>query len=180
MRSAADMPGLLGELWDWAKSLLIALGIVWLVHQFGFNFSIVRGHSMEPTLYERELLFVNKIGYRFSAPSRGDVVIAKDPVGELARGEYLVKRVVGLEGDVIEIRQGRLYVNGLAAGAEAVIEDGDYGPYSVPEGTVFVMGDNRNRGKSKDSRVYGAIPKKLLLGKAEWIMWPYARLGQRL
>jgi len=166
------------ELWDWTKALIIAFVVVILLRTFVFQLSTVKMHSMEPTLYEREWLFVNKLSYEFGDPQRGDVVIFKDPRTGDANKELLVKRVIGIPGDQIEIRGGQLYLNGeltVEPYTDAEIEDGDYGPVSVSEGHYFVMGDNRHRGGSVDSRAFQEIPEGIIKGRADLIIWPIVR-----
>src|SRR5690606_24631245 len=156
------------ELWEWIKSIAAALAIVLVVHTFVFNLSTVKGNSMLPTLEDGEWLFVNKIGFLLGKPERGDIVILKDPKGSLGFREYLVKRVVALPGETVEARSGILYVNGREVAepyTDTRIEDGDFGPVTVPDGHYFVMGDNRHRAASTDSRSFHAVPEELIKGK---------------
>ena len=172
-------PAWLSELIDWAKTLSVALVIVVVVNLFIFNLSTVNGFSMEPTLEEREWLFINKIGYAFGDPERGDVIILKDPSEGPDRKEYLVKRVIGIEGDTIEIRTGQLYLNGelqVEPYTDVEIESPDFGPAVVEPGKVFVMGDNRRGGASKDSRSFGTVALDGVKGKAEFVIWPITKL----
>jgi signal peptidase I len=172
-------PNWLSELFDWIRTLGIAVVLVVLVNLFLFNLSKVEGHSMEPTLEPHEWLFINKIGYRLGNPERGDVVILKDPSTDAENsGKYLVKRVVGIPGDTIEVRGGQLYVNGILqveAYTDATIEDEDYGPAVVEEERYFIMGDNRHAGASKDSRLFGTVPGTLIKGEAEFVLWPITK-----
>lgn len=168
------------ELWDWTRTLSIALTVVLLLHFFVFNLSTVEGQSMEPTLYEGEWLFVNKISYLIGDPDRGEVVILKDPTDRLEKKEFLVKRVVGVPGDTIEIREGQLYRNGeliIESYTDTIIDDLDFGPYKVDEGMYFVMGDNRHARASLDSRSFGAVSEDLIRGRADFILWPIAKLN---
>ncbi|UVI30887.1 signal peptidase I [Paenibacillus spongiae] len=168
------------ELWDWVRTLSIALTVVLLLHFFVFNLSTVEGQSMEPTLYEGEWLFVNKFSYLIGGPDRGEVVILKDPTNRLEKKEYLVKRVIGVPGDTIEIREGQLYRNGeliVEPYTDTEIEDLDFGPYKVDEGMYFVMGDNRHARASLDSRSFGAVSEDLIRGRADFILWPIAKLN---
>lgn len=131
---------------------------------------------MEPTLHDRQRLLVDKVTYRFREPKRGEIVVfayPKDP-----RRKF-IKRVVGLPGDVVEIRNRQLYVNG-----QAVVEEyirgpmyQPFGPYTVPEGTVWVLGDNRNN--SEDSRFadVGAVPFERIVGRALFSYWPLTSGG---
>ena len=165
------------EVRDWAKSLIVALLIALFLQQFVFTISVVEGQSMEPTLADSDRLFVNRAVYLLKSPARGDIVILKNPRDQ-RDGKYLVKRVVGVPGDKIEIRNNRLYVNGELCDdptAYAPVPAGDYGPLTVPEGHYFVLGDNR--GNSLDSRYFGLVPGHLVKGRAEFIVWPPADMG---
>jgi signal peptidase I len=168
------------EIWEWTKSIGTALVIVLIIHYFIFNLSTVKGQSMQPTLYDGEWLFINKIGYIVGGPERGDIVILKDPNNRLGFREFLVKRIVGLPGETIEVSNEKLYINGVEYTEpyiDAEIQDGNYGPTVVPEGDFFVMGDNRHRYESTDSRIFGPVPEKLIKGKAQFIMWPLDKMG---
>lgn len=176
-----DKPVLSGwrkEVWDWTKALIVAFIVVYLLKSYVFQLSTVRQHSMEPTLHERQWLFVNKISYEWGHPQRGDVVVLKDPSLGPDRKDYLVKRVIGMPGDRLEIRNGQLYVNGeltIEPYTDAKIEDGDYGPTQVSAGHYFVMGDNRHLRASKDSRDFKEVPENMIKGRAELIIWPISR-----
>jgi signal peptidase I len=166
------------ELWDWSKALIVAFVIVLLLRAFVFQLSTVKKISMEPTLYENEWLFINKIVLRLGSLDRGDVVILKDPSEGPDRKEFLVKRIVGIPGDTLEIRSGQLYINGelkIESYTNVKIEDGDFGPVKVDSGSYFVMGDNRHRDASKDSRSFKQVPENLIKGRADLIIWPISR-----
>ena len=168
------------ELWEWIKSIGTALVIVLIIHFFIFNLSTVKGQSMQPTLLDGEWLFINKIGYIIGGPDRGDIVILKDPNNRLGFREFLVKRIVGLAGDTIEVSNGKLYINGQEYDepyTDVEIQDGNYGPLVVPSGNFFVMGDNRHHYESTDSRKFGPVPESLIKGKAQFIMWPLDKIG---
>lgn len=157
--------------WAVIFALVTVFGL--FVNEYGFEFSVVNGTSMEPTLKNGDRLFINKWYFMISEPNKGDVITFEDP---REKGRYLVKRVVGVPGDTIEIVKGALYVNGEPiheAYVDAEIEDGNFGPVKVKPGTVFVMGDNRHKNASRDSRSesIGLVPFKLLEGKVQWIIW---------
>jgi signal peptidase I, bacterial type len=173
-----DRPAWRKELWDWIRALVIAIVIVVLLRAFVFQLSTVKSISMQPTLYEKQWLFVNKISYKIGHPSRGDVVILKDPSEGSDKKTLLVKRIIGLPGDRLEVRDRQLYINGalqVERYTDAVIEDGDIGPITVSAGHYFVMGDNRHLESSKDSRSFGEVPERLIKGRADWIVWPISR-----
>lgn len=180
-RSAHKPPLLSGwrkELWDWTKALVIAAIIVLLLQAYVFQLSTVKKISMQPTLKENEWLFVNKIALEFGSLKRGDVVILKDPSDGPEHKEYLVKRVVGMPGDTLEIRGGELYINGtltVEPYTDAKIEDGDFGPTTVSPKHYFVMGDNRHERASRDSRAFKEVPESLIKGRADLIVWPISR-----
>lgn len=166
------------ELWDWSKALIIAFIIVLLLKAYVFQLSTVKHQSMQPTLYEDEWLFVNKLAYEFGDPQRGDVVILKDPSEDASKKDHLVKRVIATPGDTLEIRAGQLYLNGVLkveSYTDVKIEDGDYGPVTISEGHYFVMGDNRHMNGSKDSRAFNEVPLELIEGRGDLILWPISR-----
>ncbi|WP_282939366.1 signal peptidase I [Paenibacillus sp. RC67] len=170
--------GFLAEVWEWMKSVVVALLIVLLIHQYGFHLSTVKGASMQPTIEEGEWLFINKTILWIGSPKRGDVVVVREPDGIDSEHQYLVKRVVAVAGDEVYIKQGKLFVNGEEseeAYTDTLIEDGRFDPYKVEVGHVFVMGDNRHRHASYDSRSFGAVSLNQVEGRAEWIVWPLAK-----
>jgi signal peptidase I len=153
--------------------ILLATLLAYAINQFGIALSVVNGTSMQPTLQNGDRLLINKFTFLFNTPKKGDVITFRDPSNP---ERYLVKRVIGLPGDTIEIRNGVLYVNGVAVKEPYIncrIEDGDFGPVRVKKGTVFVMGDNRHRFASRDSRYdsVGLVPFDLIDGKVELILW---------
>jgi len=169
----------LAELLDWSKTLAVAFAVVLLLHFFVFNLSKVEGHSMEPTLTEQEWLFVNKFVYLVGKPKVGDVVILKEPDMGEAEDKFLVKRIVGVSGDRIEIHNNHLYRNGKQVDepyTDSLIEDMSYGPEVISEGSYFVMGDNRHARASLDSRTFHAVPEELIRGRADYILWPYKKI----
>ncbi|WP_442956518.1 signal peptidase I [Paenibacillus sp. YIM B09110] len=167
------------EAWDWLRTLIVAFVVVLIVHFFVFNLSTVEGHSMEPTLLDDEWLFVNKFVYLVGKPKAGDVVILKEPDDGSGEKKFLVKRVIGVPGDQIEIYDNQLYRNGelvIENYIDTSIEGMNYGPSVVEEGRYFVMGDNRHLQASLDSRIFGTVPRSLIKGRADYILWPYNKL----
>ncbi|WP_106768944.1 signal peptidase I [Paenibacillus faecalis] len=176
---SAGKNGWAAELWDWVKTIAIAFGIMVLLNMFVFNLSMVKGESMEPTLEASERLFINKLVYRFSEPDRGDVIVLKDPSTGPDQKEFLVKRIIGIPGDTVEVKGHILYVNGVAQDepyTDSPIEDPDFGPVKLEEDRYFVMGDNRHLRKSKDSREFGSIKRSDIVGRAEFILWPLSEI----
>ncbi|NHN32303.1 signal peptidase I [Paenibacillus agricola] len=176
---AVEHSGLLAEVWDWIKSIAIALLVVAVVHQYGFHLSTVKGASMQPTLEEDEWLFINKTIRYIGTVGRGDVIVVKEPNNTEAKQPYLVKRIVAVAGDEVRIQQGKLYINGLLTAesyTDSPIEDGRFESMTIPAGSVFLMGDNRHRYASNDSRSFGAVSVDKVEGRAEMILWPFSKI----
>ncbi len=158
------------ELWDWTRSILIAIILALLIRMFFLEVFVVEGRSMYPTLVETERLMVNKIIYQFDQPQLGDIIVF-----EFEPGRDFIKRVIGVDGDVIEIKEGRVILNGQVlkepyTGYNMMMHD--YGPEVVPPGYLFVMGDYRlNSMDSRDPRV-GFVSQEDLKGRAFFIFWP--------
>jgi len=155
---------------------LLSLFIITFVVQ---AFYIPSG-SMEPTLQVDDRILVSKFSYRLGAIERGDVIVFHYPLNP---GKDFVKRVVALGGETVELRDGVVLINGnpitelyptaLAGGDRACTSS--YGPQTIPEGQLFVLGDNRCN--SEDSRFFGFVPVQNVVGKALFIYWPPQRLG---
>ncbi len=168
-----------GSLLEYLLILLVAFALVFgFVRPFVVEAFYIPSESMVPTLEVGDRVFVNKFIYRFSEPQRGDVVVFDSVEGE---DEELIKRVVGVAGDRIRLRiDGVLVVNGEPQEEPYLNNVGQpnrdvYDPERVPDGHVFVMGDNR--GSSGDSRVFGPVPLENIEGEAFVIFWPPTHIG---
>ncbi len=151
----------------WFISMAIAVTIAVLLRLFVFEFVCISQTSMEPTLYSNNYVFMERVTYWFAQPSFGDVVICKFPDSEAT----YVKRVIGIAGDTLEIKDGVLYINGEADRTYFSQDTQKTFPKTVvPQGCVFVMGDNRN--VSVDSRAVGPLKLEMILGKALFVIWP--------
>lgn len=167
------------ELWDWVKTVVVVFVIMMLLNLFVFNLSMVKGQSMQPTLVERERLFVNKIIYDFSTPKHSEVVVLHDPSQDDTKKEFLVKRVIGVPGDVVAVKEHKLYLNGQLQQEDYIdvdIQDEDFAEITLGDDQYFVMGDNRHLGESKDSRYFGTVTSDLIVGRAEFIFWPFNKI----
>ena len=186
------------EILSWVLTLLTAVVAALVIRSVLFEPVRVDGASMNDTLADGEVMFVSKLDYAstwlslpwqdnetkesmprlttgFGSPSRFDVVICRYP----GRGDTnFVKRVVGLPGDTVELREGYLYVNGEKYEEPYILDEyrsgsrNNFGPYEVPEGEYFVMGDHRNN--SNDSRSQGSLPRNMIIGHARTVLYPFS------
>ena len=165
---------------EWVVSIVTALLAVLIIRSFFFTIIRVDGTSMTDTLQNNDRLFVTVLDMKLHGPDRFDVVITHY---DDTRKEY-VKRVIGLPGDTLEVKSGVLYVNGEAYEEPFLSPDRivnyslpqyDFGPIEVPEGSYFVMGDNRDN--SRDSRRVGFLSEDKIVGKVRYIIWPLNRIG---
>jgi signal peptidase I len=142
-----------------------------LIVTFGFQVARVDGLSMSPTLEDHDRLIVNKLVYELGDPRPGDIVMLYYPLNP---EKMFVKRVIAQEGDIVRIVDGRVYVNDVPLHDDYVPEEfrshDDSGPTVVQQGYYFVMGDHRNN--SSDSRHWGQVPKKYIVGKVKLRWWP--------
>ncbi|CAN5660065.1 signal peptidase I [soil metagenome] len=159
----------------WFKTLASAGVYATLIVTFGFQVARVEGHSMAPTLHDQDRLVVNKFAYltHIGEPKVGDVVMLywpNDPT------KALVKRVMAAEGHWVRIVNGRLFVDDKPVNdtfvSDAYRGHDDYGPVRIREGFFFVMGDHRNA--SSDSRIWGDVPRKYIIGRVQVRWWPLA------
>ncbi|MFY9413089.1 MAG: signal peptidase I [Dethiobacteria bacterium] len=158
------------EIWEWIRSIAIAVVLALLIRFFLFEVFIVEGKSMYPTLESYNRLVVDKISYRFNEPGYGDIIVF-----ESHTGRDFIKRVIGVGGDTIEIRAGKVYRNGTLLDEPYLMgqtDYQDYGPAEVPAGCFFLMGDFReNSLDSRDPRV-GFISRERIKGRACLVFWP--------
>ncbi|MGE5552358.1 MAG: signal peptidase I [Betaproteobacteria bacterium] len=161
---------------DYAAAVLAAVAVAALFVVFVAQPFVVEGSSMEPSLREGERLVVSKASYRFGRPGRGDVIVFRYPVDRRVR---FIKRVIGLPGETVAIRDGRVLINGrpLSEKYLADVTLGEFGPVRVPPGHLFVLGDNRSN--SRDSRYpeVGMVSYRDVIGKAVAVYWPPAMVG---
>jgi len=165
------------EIIDFVKSLVIAIIAAMLIITFVFQTVSVDKTSMYPTLKPNDRLILEKVTYYFSKPEKGDIIVFKYPKDTR---EKFIKRVIGVPGDKIKIENGILYINDEKQDETYINEPmtGDFPETTVPEGTIFAMGDNRNNSlDSRDSSV-GFIPYKLIIGKAVFRIYPFSSMGR--
>ena len=159
------------ELVAWFKTLVSAAVYATLIVTFGFQVARVEGQSMVPTLEDQDRLIVNKLAYRLGEPQVGDIVMLYYPEEP---EKSFVKRVVGEEGDTLRSVNGTVYRNGVPLKDDFIPEqyrdDDTWGPETVKKGYYYVMGDHRNN--SSDSRTWGQVPKRYIIGKVQLRWWP--------
>ena len=202
---------LLHEVWEWVYTILIALVIALLIKTYLFDIVCVDGPSMYPTLTNNDRLIVTKLGYK---PHAGDIVILDSAyknrqeyyaeyeefnetklnffskialyvkIPQNLKRKYYVKRIIGMPGDVIDIQNGNVLVNGEILDEpyyDGVTSITDYAtdyPFTVSDDCVFVMGDNRPNSKDSRSSELGEVPIKALAGKSQIRIWPLNALGK--
>ena len=158
--------------WEFARTVLVAFVLAQVIMVSVAQAFQVEQYSMEPTLLPHDRVLVDKLTYRLRGPRRGDVVVLRYPLNP--QRNY-IKRIAALPGDTVEIRGGRLLINGTFVDEPYLngTPHGDYGPVVVPRGAVFVLGDNRNN--SEDSRSFGPLQVRYIVGQALLIYWPLPR-----
>ena len=159
------------EMVEWLKTIIFALLIAFLVRNYLFQPYRVQMGSMQPTLHNNDLIMVNKIVYRINPPKRGDIVVFNPP-GNTSNIHY-IKRVIGLPGESIEVKNGKVFINQtelIEPYLSQIDTPGMVGPVVLGENEFFVLGDHRNN--SMDSRDFGAITKDHIHGKTMFVLWP--------
>lgn len=159
------------EVWEWIRSIAVAVLLALVIRFFLMEVFVVEGRSMYPTLEDYERVVVNKLIYRFDEPQPGDIVVF-----EYEPRRDFIKRVIGVGGDIIEIRDGVVYRNGESLNEPYLLDGMDqqpnFGPVEVPPGTLFLMGDyRRNSLDSRDPRV-GFVSLERIKGRAFLVFWP--------
>ncbi len=168
-------------IWEIFKIVIIALIIVIPIRYFLFQPFFVRGQSMEPNFQDGDYLIIDELSYRFSEIKRGDVVVFKYPNNPSQR---YIKRIIGLPGELVEVKSGSVMV--YSEEGKQVLDEGEYLSYNTKtpgqariflnENEYFVLGDNR--GLSSDSRSWGSLDKKYIIGKVFIRAWPFTALAK--
>ena len=167
------------ELLDYLKMIVFVLVFVLIINNFVIVNASIPSESMENTIMTKDRLFGNRLAYLFGEPKRGDIVIFKYPDDER---KLYIKRIIGLPGEKVSIVSGKVYINDSTTPLDEPYlsepMDGNYGPYNVPEGEYFMLGDNRNN--SGDSRLWvnTFVTEKQIEGKAGFRYFPFDQMGQ--
>lgn len=164
---------------DWIKSIVFALLIAALIKWLFIDATRVSGKSMLNTLHDGDMLFMNKIGKHFHDYDRGDIVILNAPDFP---GRLYVKRVVGLPGDTVTLKDEKVYINDEElkepyTSVDYTLQTSDTYEWYLLDGQYFVMGDNRAEGASNDSRNYGPVQKEEIVGHAFYRFYPFNDMG---
>ena len=164
---------------DWIKSIVVALLIAALIKWLFIDATRVSGKSMLNTLHDGDMLFMNKIGKHFHDYDRGDIVILNAPDFP---GRLYVKRVVGLPGDTVTLKDEKVYINDEElkepyTSVDYTLQTSDAYEWYLLDGQYFVMGDNRAEGASNDSRNYGPVQKEEIVGHAFYRFYPFNDMG---
>jgi signal peptidase I len=160
---------------EWVVVIVGAVVITVLLRTFAFQTFYIPSESMVPTLQVGDRIVVNKLADDFNL---GDIVVFERPDTWQAEHDVLIKRVIALEGQTIEIRDNTVFIDGQELVEPYVPESaemGDYGPFTVPDDQIFVMGDNRSF--SSDSRDHGPVPLDNVVGRAALRIWPVGEIG---
>jgi len=168
--------GFTKEIQEWAKAIITSLVIVFFIKFSLFDIMAIDGISMEPTLSHGDRVFVNIIGYKIGTPKKQDVVIFTPSID---KGSFYVKRIIGTPGDTVKIKDGNVYVNDIMLNEDYLYPgtstEGNL-VINVPEGFVFVLGDNRNHSEdSRDPRL-GPVPIKSIKGKVISRIFPLNKI----
>ncbi|MCR4745990.1 MAG: signal peptidase I [Lachnospiraceae bacterium] len=159
------------EIIEWIAVVVVAVVLAYFVNHFIIVNAIVPSSSMEKTIMTGDRVIGYRLAYSFSEPERGDIIIFKFPDDE---SKLYIKRLIGLPGETVEIKEGKVFVNGEALDEPylTVTTEGTFGPYTVPEGHYFMLGDNRNN--SADSRYWNNtyLAREKIVGKAVFKYWP--------
>lgn len=165
------------ELLQWAAAFIAAIAAALLINNFVIVNAQIPSSSMEDTIMPGDRVFGNRLTYVLGEPERFDIIIFRYPDDE---SQLFIKRIIGLPGETVEIRDGHIYINGSDTPLEDVETkepmEGSFGPYTVPEDCYFVMGDNRNN--SRDSRYWEHtfVTEDEILGKAVFRYWPVNKM----
>lgn len=166
------------EILDWLKNFLIALIIVSIIKFFLCDITRIDGDSMNPTLFDNDIIFLNRLSTFFREPKHGEIVVFHAP----DINKYYIKRIIGIPGDKVEIYDGKVYLNDLELdetyidrGVHTLIAD-DF-KWEIQENQYFVLGDNRLPGKSRDSRDFGVIERNSIVNYASARLFPFSKIG---
>lgn len=168
--------------WELVKIALISIVIIVPIRYYLIKPFYVKGASMEPTYFDKEYLIIDEITYRFNDPERGEVIVFHEP--RPGSQQFFIKRIIGLPGEVVTVRDGKVWITPRDGGEATVLREDYLPPLTFTKGDIsvklsddefFVMGDNRS--VSSDSRVFGPIHRSKIVGRTLWRGWPLERMS---
>lgn len=168
------------EVYSWIKTILFAVVLAVILRTYIFRTAYAMDISMEPTIHEGQILVISKVNYLIGKPERGDIVVINSKQDKL-KHLNLIKRVVGLPGETVEIKDNRVYIDGKALEpdfTQSPTPDFGFEKTTIPEGKYMVMGDNREHSRDSRSESVGFIDGKYLTGKAVFRLWPLNKIGK--
>ncbi len=163
------------EAFEWLKTIGYSFALAMLITIFALP-TVVSGVSMYPTLEDYDVLLLSKAIYKLHGPHRGDIVVFEHQPD----AKNYIKRVIGIEGDIVEIKAGLVYVNGIQLEEEYLIEEDIRSvdiKVEIPNGKYFVLGDNRNGSKDSRSAEVGLVDEEIIIGKAYFRLFPFDKIG---
>ena len=177
MEEIRENTSILETVKEYTRIFIIVFLIIFALNKLVYINAVIPSESMQDTILKGDRIIGNRLAYMWNDPERFDIVIFKYPDNP---SEIFIKRVIGLPGEIVEVKAGKVYING----SEEPLDDsfcpedpeGDFGPYQVPEDCYFMMGDNRNN--SLDSRYWKNhyVEKEAILAKASFRYWPFSRV----
>jgi signal peptidase I len=164
-------------LFDWAETIVVALVLALVIRAFFLQVFWIPSGSMEPTLDIGDRIVVNKIVYNFRPARRFEIIVFRAVPAMGEEKKDLIKRVIGLPGETLEVKDGAINIDGKVVEEHHTMNQdyANYGPVTIPDDSYFVMGDNRPA--SADSRYWGFLPKKKVIGKAFLRIWPLTKFN---
>jgi signal peptidase I len=165
-----------------STTVFIALALALVIRLFIAEPRYIPSESMFPTLATGDRLVIEKVGYKFHPPDKGDIIVFQPPemlrlIGNFEKSQAFIKRAIAQSGETVAVNNGVVYVNEQPLTENYIAAPPEYEliPVTVPEGQLFVMGDNRNN--SNDSHVWGFLPAENVIGRAVFRFWPLGRIG---
>ena len=168
------------EIYSWVKTILFAVVLALIFRTYIFRTAYAMSVSMEPTLHQGQILIISRVNYIVGEPERGDIVVIDSKQDKLEHLN-LIKRVVGLPGETVEIMDNRVYVDGKALEpdfTQSPTPDFGFEKTTIPEGKYMVMGDNRENSRDSRFESVGFIDEEYLEGKAVFRLWPLNKIGK--
>ena len=174
-KNAKEKKSLKREIFEWIMVFVVAAAMAFVVRTFIFEPVRVDGASMMNTLVDGEFMIATKFDYWLGDPERFDIVICNYP--NTSDGMYRVKRVIGMPDETIELRGGELYIDGkyIEQNFDMTPNEAYFGPYTVPPGHYFVIGDNRNNSKDSRSAMVGPLSRDEIKGHVRAVVFPFGR-----